>query len=119
MARATITKTTVVGPYPALPITALSLNITWVQADAVNKNQISPTGDDLILVKNTGASGHNFTLTSVADQLQRTGDVGPYALGAGLDAGFRFKNAGWLQGDGKIYLEADSNEIYFAHIALP
>jgi len=40
------------------------------------------------------------------------------SLGAGEIAMFRFKKSGWMQADGKIYMEAESTDISYAVIQL-
>lgn len=118
MARTTITKTTVQGPYVALPVVADSLDLSLVAADVSNKNQFAPTGDDLVIVQNSGASPYTFTITSVADPFKRTGDVGPYTMAAGEISAYRIKTEGWKQSDGFIYLEASNIAVKFAVLSL-
>lgn len=117
MARTTLTKNTAVGPYPA-SVAADSLDLSFQAADAGNLNQFAPGGDDLILAWNTGATPRTFQVTSSPDQLNRTGDLGPYTVGAGEISHFRVKNMGWVQPDGKIYLQANHSEMKFAILAL-
>jgi hypothetical protein len=59
-----------------------------------------------------------FTLTSVADEHLRTGDITAYSLAAGEIGAYRIKNDGWRQSDGKIYLEGSAATIKFAVMAL-
>lgn len=118
MARTDINPNTKPTAYPALPVTADSLDVVWVAADTVNQNQFSPSGDDLILVKNDDAGAQPVTLTSAPDAQGRTGDIAAYSIGAGEVAVFRVKTAGWMQSDGKVYLEAASANVFFAVIPL-
>lgn len=119
MARQTLTKQTPKGPYPTLPVAANSLDLTFTAADATNKEQFVPGNDTLVVVKNEHATlAKTVTFTSKADDKNRTGDVGPYSIGAGEIATFRFKKAGWMQSDGKIYMEAESSDIKYAVIQL-
>lgn len=118
MARTSITKSTLQGPYPTLPVTANLLDLTFEAADVANKNQFAGAGDDILLAWNTGASAYTVTFTSVADDKKRTGDVTTYSIGAGDIAAFRFKDAGWKQSDGKIYIEAENAAVKFAVAAL-
>src|ERR687891_559131 len=100
MPRVTHTKQTPKGPYPALPVTADSLDIAFTAADITNLEQVVPSGDDLLLVWNTHATtAYTFTLTSVADDKGRTGDVTTYSLAAGEIAALRLRRAGWEQSD--------------------
>lgn len=118
MARTSITKSTLQGPYPTLPVTASLLDLTFQAADVANKNQFVSAGDDILLAWNTGASAYTVTFSSVADDKKRTGDVSAYSIGAGEIAAFRFKDAGWKQSDGKIYIEAENSAVKFAVAAL-
>lgn len=118
MARQTLTKQTPKGPYPALPVSANSLDMTFTAADATNKEQFVPGNDTLVVVKNEGVVARTVTFTSKADEKNRTGDVTAYSLGAGELAMFRFKKAGWMQSDGNIYMEAEHADIKYAVIQL-
>lgn len=118
MARTDLTKTTLVGPYPALPVTAELLDAVFAAADVANKNQVAASGDDLILAWNSGAAPYTITITSVVDDYKRTGDITTYSLAAADIAAFRIKNPGWRQTDGKIYLEASNVAVKFAVMAL-
>ncbi len=118
MARQTIAKQIPFGPYPTLPIAADAMDLVETAADVANKDQFAPSGDDLVIVHNTGAAPYTVTFTSVADEFKRTGDVGAYSLGAGELAFFRFKKPGWLQSDGNIYIEASNAAVKWAVIQL-
>jgi hypothetical protein len=118
MARATITKQVPLGAYPTLPVSANALDLAETAADVANKNQFAPSGDDLVIVHNTGVSAYTVTFTSVADEFKRTGDVSAYSVGAGEIAGFRFKSPGWMQADGYVYMEAENAAVEFAVIQL-
>jgi hypothetical protein len=77
-----ILPTTLVGPYPTLPVAALALDLPWQAADTVNGNSFVASGREILLVANTDeAASHTFTLTSAADDFKRTGDVTNYVLG--------------------------------------
>lgn len=119
MARQTLTKIIPKGPYPALPVTADSLDVAFTAAIVADKEQFIPSGDDLVLVWNTHASAAGtFTLTSVADDKGRTGDVTTYSLAAGEIAAFRFRKGGWEQSDGRVYMEASATTMKYAVIQL-
>lgn len=116
MARATLTKTTPLGSYGTYAANAADL--TMAAATVADKNQFVASGKDLVIAHNTGAGAHNITITSVVDPYGRTGDI-TYALGAGEYAIFGpFDLPGWMQTDGKIYLEADHAEIKFGVVPL-
>lgn len=118
MARVTLTKQVPFGPYPTLPVAANALDIAMTAADAVNKEQFVPSGDDLVIAHNSGASPYTITFTSAADEFKRTGDISAYSLGAGEVAAFRFKKPGWMQSDGYVYIEASNAAVRWAVIQL-
>lgn len=119
MPRQTLTKIVPKGPYPALPVSVNSLDFVFTAADAVNKEQFVPGANTLLIVKNAHATlAKTFTLTSKADAKNRTGDVTTYSLGVGEYAAFLFKKDGWMQSDGRIYMEAESNDIRYAVIEI-
>ena len=118
MARQTLTKQVPLGPYPTLPVAANALDLTETAADATNKEQFVPSGDDLVIVHNTGASPYTVTFTSMADDKNRTGDISAYSVGAGEIAAFRFKKPGWMQSDGRVYMEASNAAMKYAVLQL-
>jgi hypothetical protein len=119
MPRTDLSKTTAKGSYPVLQPAADSLDIVWTAADVANKNQFSPSGNDLILAWNSGASPYTVTVTSVVDPQNRTGDITSYSLAAADIAVIGpLKTLGWVQTDGKVYLEASNASVKFAVITL-
>lgn len=119
MPRVTLTKQVPVGPYPALPVAANALDIVLTAADVTNKEQFVPSGDDLVIVQNSGVSAFTITFTSAIDPAtKRTGDISAFSLGAGEIAAFRFKQNGWMQPDGRIYIEANNAAIKWAVLQL-
>lgn len=118
MPRVTLTKQIPLGPYPTLPVGAGTMTLTQTAADITNKEQFVPSGDDLVIVQNSGASPYTITFTSVADELKRTGDVSAYSVAAGAIAAFRFKKPGWMQSDGRVYIEASNVAVKWAVLQL-
>ena len=118
MARQAINKQIPLGPYPTLPVGAGTMTLTETPADVTNKDQFTPSGDDLVIAHNTGASAYPITFTSVADDLKRTGDVSSYSIAAGAIAVYRFKKPGWMQPDGKVYIEAGNAAIKWVVVQL-
>lgn len=118
MPRVTLPKQVPYGPYPSLPLSANALDLVMTAADTVNKEQFAPSGDDLVIVQNSGASPYTITFTSVADEFKRTGDVTAFSLAAGDICAFRFKRPGWMQSDGFIYIEASNAAVKWAVIQL-
>ncbi len=117
MARTSITPIAVLGPYPTLQPAANALDIALTAADVANKNQAAVAGSrQLLLAFNSGATPHTVTITSIADEHSRSGDITAYSLGAGEAMGFVLKQPGWRQADGKLYFEANDAEVKFAVI---
>lgn len=118
MPRTTINPTTLLGPYPALPVTAGSLAGAETAADVANKNQFPMTGREILVWRNMGATPHTVTLTSRADAQGRSGDVTGYSVAAGgvgaFDTGGPPGLEGWRQVDGMFYFEANHAEILFS-----
>lgn len=120
MARVTLTRTTPLGPFPTLQPAALALNLTETAADASNLNQFVLDGPCLIIAHNTGVGARTFTLTSVVDASNRTGDVTAYSVGAGLVAVFKVdaSASGWRQTDGYMYITGSHAEMLFGVVRL-
>lgn len=111
------------GGYPALPITPLAAAFVFTTADATSNTFVS-TGRELLLVRNTGAAPQTVTVTSVADNVNRTGDITAYSLPIGsVTPQFAvlgpFPANGWKQTNGTVIVAASSTDIAFAVIRLP
>jgi len=107
------------GPFPVLPVTALSLDFVFTVADNVNFDEFTFTGRELILVYNPTGGALTFTLESVADPQTRVGDVTTYSVGAGLFSCFWAGSlVGWNNA-GKFYLKGSAATIKFAIIRIP
>lgn len=109
-----LTEQAINGPYDDA-LTA----ITWEAADVGSGNEFTLTGNEIILVRNTDASAHNVTLTSVADPFGRTGDISSESIAADEYKAFKATEIqGWRQSDGKFYLSADDTTVEFAILKL-
>ena len=117
MPRTLLTKTAMLVPYPTLQPGATTLDMNLQAADVSNKNSFAPSGDDLLIVQNSGGVTYTFTLTSAPDPYNRTGDIATYSLGANVVSLFRVKTMGWVQSDGRVYLEANNALVKFAVVA--
>jgi len=119
MARTTLTKVATGGNFPTIPLTADSADIPMTVADTSNFNQFLPTGNELVIAHNTGASTYTVTITSVAAGNNRTGDITTYSLAAGDYAVFGpFRREGWMQSDGYVYLQATNAAVKFGIVTL-
>lgn len=119
MPRTTLTKTNLLGGYPATPLAADSADVVFTAADVANGNQFAPTGKDLVLAYNSGGSPYTVTVTSVVDENNRSGTITTYSIGAGEIAAFGpFPLTGWRQADGYIYLDASNVAVKFAVVPM-
>jgi hypothetical protein len=114
MARTDLSPIVAGGPYAGALDT-----IVFTAADVANKNAFKLTGRELVLIQNTDASPHNVTLTSIDDPYGRQETIGPVSVAAGAVRAF-WAGAlpGWLQSDGKFYLEADHALVKFAIVKI-
>lgn len=119
MARATLTKKTPLGTLGTGYATANAADLTMAAANASDKEQFVASGKDLVIAHNTGAGARTVTITSSVDSDGRTGDIATYSMGAGEYAVFGpFDLDGWVQTDGKVYLEAEHSEVKFGIVDL-
>jgi hypothetical protein len=118
MPRTNLTKTVAQGAYGAYGADAADL--TMAAADVANMNQFTAQGNDLVVAHNTGASPYTVTITSSPDPYGRTKDITTYSLAAGEYAVFGpFGMTGWVQSDGKVYLQASNASVKLGVVALP
>lgn len=119
MARTNINKTTLLGSYPTLPLSADSADLNMqalTGSSGSNGNQIA-WGDFntlVVVVQNVHATNaFTFTATSIANSrtLNRSGDISGYSLAAGDISVFYFQRDGWYQSDGNLYIESNSVNI--------
>lgn len=125
MARTTINKTTLLGPYPALPLVADSADLNLQAssgASGSNGNQVAwgDFGRMLIVAQNTDASARTVLISSIANAAvhNRSGDLGAYSIGAGEIAVFEVKRPGFYQADAMLYLETNNALVKLAAIGI-
>ena len=113
MARTSLTVQNLSGPYPnPLVLDAL----VWTAADIADFNDFLFTGREIILVRNDDVGAVVVTLSSIASDKGRTGDV-TLSVAAGAYAMFQASAlAGWLQSGGKFHLSAPDADLFFAII---
>jgi hypothetical protein len=118
MPRVTLTARAALGALGSL-YTANAADLTMTAADATSKELTAHTGKVLVVAQNTGAGARTVTITSTVDGGGRTGDIAAYSIGAGEYAVFGpFDLDGWVQTDGKLYLEAEHAEVKFGVVDL-
>jgi hypothetical protein len=116
MARQVLPKTSATSKNPTAGVA-----VTFTAGDTVNFEQFVLTGKELILIWNTHASlAGTFTITSVADERGRTGDITTQSIAFGtiytigpLDL------VGWAQTNQNLYLQVSAATMRWAVILLP
>lgn len=99
--------------------TAGAADVTMTAADVANKEAVAITGNELVIAHNSGASPYTVTISSVVDDLGRTGDISAYSLAADDYAVFGpFGLEGWRQSDTKLYFEANNVAVKFGVVKL-
>lgn len=109
----------IVGPYPALPVAASSLDLVFSAVDAVNGNffvadQISSNlpggtiGGDILLVNNPTVGALTITFTSQPLN-GRSGDITAYSVGAGVTSAFKYSQlVGWADVSNSVFFTAQA-----------
>lgn len=120
MARTTIVPQTLAGAYPVLPLSAGSADFAFTAVDDPTDRQAALTDSKTtVIAHNTDSSAHTITITSVADQFNRTGDIAAYSIAAGKVAHFGpFKTVGWGH-SGQLWIDVSSPLIRLAVVNLP
>lgn len=115
MARTALTVQQLSGPYPA---SLVMDDLTWAAADIANQNEVTLTGREIILARNDNAATKIVTITSIAGPHGRVGNITKSILTTEYAMWQASGLAGWLQSDGKLYLEGDDVLILFAVLRL-
>ncbi len=120
MARQTHPVFVPVGPIGDYTVANVA-DLTFTPSDPVNFEQVRLTGKEMLIVRNVGATPRNYTITSVPNALNRTGDINQ---GLNFPAGeWRllgpFGVDGWRQSDGNLYFQGDNVEVEWAVIRIP
>lgn len=115
MPRTLLTKTTAPGA-----IANAGVSVTMTAADTSNLNAFTAAATDLVVAQNTGGSTYTVTITSAPDAMGRTRDIATENIAAGEIRVFGpFTQYGWMQTDGRIYLQASNAAVKFGIIQLP
>lgn len=105
--------------YPALPVTANSLDVAETAPNDTNGCDYVPTGREIVVLHNTTVGAATFTLVSSADPYGRTGDITAYSLGAGEFAALIPPSTGFLGAGGKITITVSDPGIKFLVMRVP
>jgi len=120
MARTNINKTALIAAYPTLPVTANSADVVFVATSGsagANGNQTSfgDAGELTLMALNSDPTNpYTILISSVADKMNRSGDIGPYTMQAGEHAVFTIKRDGFRQTDGNLYFESNNAAVKVA-----
>jgi hypothetical protein len=118
MPRTTIAPVLAPGQFPTAGVTA-----TGTAADTGNGNQVVASGKDLLIVTNTDVGsppgGYNFTLSSVADEKNRRGDITDFILSGETKVYGPLPRLGWMQTDGYLYFAGADSHLQITVVALP
>jgi hypothetical protein len=114
MARQTHVAQDAPGSYPTVGVA-----LTFTAADVANKEELTMTGQELLLALNTGVGAQLVTIETVANQRGRTADITADSLAAGaMHCYGPFTNkSGWEQA-GKLLFEADAVDVEFAVVKI-
>src|SRR5687768_4495623 len=110
MARDTVTVNENAKRYPALQPAVNTLDFAFTAGESDNGYQYPATGREVVILRNTNVGAQTFTLKSVADELNRTGDITTYSLGAGEFAVLVPPLKGFQQIDGNIYIDISHDD---------
>lgn len=95
------------------------LAVTETAADTGAGNETAGVNDVLLIAHNThGSTTYTVTITSVADQFGRTGNVAAVNLVAGEIRIFRLTMHGWADSNGKFNFSANNAAIKFGLVTL-
>lgn len=114
MARTNLTKTNAPGSFAGAGVA-----VTMAAADTVNFNEFVAQGQDLIIAQNTGGSPYTVTITSAPDPWGRVGHISAESIAAGAIRIYGpLATRGWIQPDGRIYLQASNAAVKFGIVNL-
>lgn len=118
---AAISIQTIKGPFDT--IAANGADFTFGAGTTGAGDTIAATGREIILAQNSsGSTAYTLTITSVADEKNRTGDITTYSLAANEFAAFGVgltNKQGWKNGSGLIAVTVENAAIKWAVLRLP
>jgi hypothetical protein len=92
-------------------VVAGDLTVAQTALDATNGNSFVATGKEVLVIQNTDAAAHTFTLTSVPDSLGRSdASLTSYSVAASSFVAIQMNQlAGWIQSsDGTVHMTTSS-----------
>jgi len=115
-----ITVQTIKGPFEA--ISANGADYTMAAGTITDGDTFVCTGREILLCRNINVGAQTITITSIADETNRTEDIATYSIGASEYAGFGvgLTNAkGWKSTAGTIRITVSSADVLVAVLRLP
>lgn len=119
MSRTNIAAQTLLGAYPALPVTPSS-DVTEVPGDVGNGNTTPIVNlKTIVIAHNINVAAKTVTFASVVDDKNRTGDITSYSIAAGKYKIFGpFATAGWSNA-GNLDINTNHADVLLAVVTLP
>lgn len=115
-----ITVQQMLGPFAAYG--AGTADFTFAAGTITDGDTFVCTGKEILVVQNTDAGAVTITITSVADEKNRTGDITTYSVGAGEFAAFSIgltNSLGWKSTTGKVRITVSDADLKVAVLRLP
>lgn len=99
---------------PAPNVASPYATVAWIAGDAGNGNKVRLTGNEVLMVYNSGAGARTLTITSAPDPFGRTQDITALSFAPGQIRTFaKFKTTGWQQTDGYLYFTPEHAEVKY------
>jgi len=117
----TLTAQTMLAPFASTSGSPGYHDFTF-SASSSSGNDWLTTGRDALLAYNSGSAGGTITVTSYADEKNRTSDISVYALAAGDFASFGVgltNSKGWQDAAKLIHLATSGDDVKLAVLRLP
>lgn len=121
MARTNIpANSSLVGSYPAVPLSAGAADVTETAVDDPTDRMTSLIDNKTyLLAHNTDTVARTITIGSTLDSLNRKGDITAYSIAAGKLALFGpFRTVGWSNG-GNLNIDVSDPKVRLAVLTLP
>lgn len=115
-----ITVQTIKGPFEA--IAANGADYTMAAGTVTDGDTFVCTGREILLCRNINVAAKTITITSIADETNRTEDITTYSIGASEYAvfGVGLTNAkGWKATAGTIRITVEHADVLVAVLRLP
>jgi hypothetical protein len=115
-----ITVQTIKGPFEA--ISANGADYTMTAGTVTDGDTFVCTGREILLCRNINVAAKTITITSIADETNRTEDITTYSIGASEYAVFGVgltNSKGWKSTAGTIRITVEHADVLVAVLRLP